>query len=90
MHRLNAKLSDPLKGIPIVHITGTNGKGSVAVKIANSLTASGLRTGLYTSPHISSFRERIQIDNVLIEESDIQVSTLTMLSSSLIHNFGIL
>ena len=50
-----------------VHVTGTNGKGSVALKIATALQAAGFRTGLYTSPHICDYRERIQVDSALIE-----------------------
>lgn len=51
-----------------VHIAGTNGKGSVALKIATALRAAGYNTGLYTSPHISTYRERIQLNGSLIEE----------------------
>ena len=47
--------------IPCVHVAGTNGKGSVCWKVAHALQSAGYRVGLYTSPHISSFRERIQI-----------------------------
>jgi dihydrofolate synthase/folylpolyglutamate synthase len=47
---------------PVLHIAGTNGKGSVAYKVAGALTASGLRTGLFVSPHVASFRERAQVD----------------------------
>jgi dihydrofolate synthase/folylpolyglutamate synthase len=73
MHKLDNLLSNPLKSIPIVHVTGTNGKGSVSLKIANALTASGIKTGLFTSPHISSFRERIQVDGDLVSEREIEV-----------------
>jgi dihydrofolate synthase/folylpolyglutamate synthase len=52
-----------------VHIGGTNGKGSVAVMIDTVLRAAGLRTGLYTSPHLCSFRERVRIDGTAISES---------------------
>jgi dihydrofolate synthase/folylpolyglutamate synthase len=62
-------LGDPHKKAASVHITGTNGKGSVAVMVASALTASGYRTGLYTSPHLHSWRERIRIDGELISES---------------------
>ncbi len=55
----------------VIHIAGTNGKGSVAHKIAKALTVSGYKTALFTSPHISSFRERIQIDQTLISEKDV-------------------
>jgi dihydrofolate synthase/folylpolyglutamate synthase len=62
-------LGDPHKKAASVHITGTNGKGSVAVMVASALTASGYRTGLYTSPHLHNWRERIRIDGELISES---------------------
>lgn len=73
MIALNDKLGSPMTGIPIVHITGTNGKGSVAYKIARSLSNSGLRTGLFVSPHIASFKERVQVDNQLLTDEDVQV-----------------
>lgn len=58
----------PLDTIPTVHIGGTNGKGSTCFKLAKALTSSGLRTGLFVSPHLSSYRERIQVDGELIHE----------------------
>jgi dihydrofolate synthase/folylpolyglutamate synthase len=62
-------LGDPHQKAGSVHITGTNGKGSVAVMIASALTAAGYSTGLYTSPHLHSWRERIRVDGELISES---------------------
>jgi len=62
-------LGDPHQKAGSVHITGTNGKGSVAIMIASVLTASGYSTGLYTSPHLHSWRERIRVDGELISES---------------------
>ncbi|HKQ78527.1 MAG TPA: folylpolyglutamate synthase/dihydrofolate synthase family protein [Blastocatellia bacterium] len=56
----------PQKRFPAVHIAGTNGKGSTAAMTASILRAAGLRVGLYTSPHLVSIRERIQIDGVEI------------------------
>lgn len=54
---------DPHKGnFKVIHIAGTNGKGSVSVKTAAALQKMGFKTGLFTSPHISTFRERIQIN----------------------------
>lgn len=73
MQSIYEKLGSPLEGIPIIHITGTNGKGSVALKLAKSLRASGLRTGLFVSPHIASFRERVQINDELLTEKDVEV-----------------
>ena len=58
----------PENSYPSVHVAGTNGKGSVSIKIARSLQEEGYTTGLYTSPHVSSFRERIQINGVLISK----------------------
>lgn len=57
-----ADLGDPHRRYPTVHVGGTNGKGSVAATIAQVLRAAGRRTGLYTSPHLCSFRERFQVD----------------------------
>lgn len=61
----------PEKRFKTIHIAGTNGKGSVTTKIAKGLEAATLRVGLFTSPHISCFRERIQINGLLISEEDI-------------------
>src|SRR5512146_2929026 len=59
-------LGDPQQRFPALHIAGTKGKGSVAVLSASALQAGGYRTGLYTSPHLIDFRERVQIDGELI------------------------
>lgn len=61
-------LGRPLSGVGVVHVAGTNGKGSVCWKIASALQASGARTGLFVSPHVSTFRERIRVDGELISE----------------------
>ena len=55
-------LGNPQNNFPSVHIAGTNGKGSVSHFIASVLQSSGLKTGLYTSPHLKDFRERIKIN----------------------------
>src|SRR5574344_1133894 len=55
-------LGNPEKDIPCVHIAGTNGKGSVSHFIASILQESGYKVGLYTSPHIVDFRERIRVN----------------------------
>jgi len=62
MRRLLALLGDPHLGLTAVHIAGTKGKGSTAAMLAAVLQASGLRTGLYTSPHLQDIEERIAID----------------------------
>ena len=57
-----AELGNPERSFRSVHVTGSKGKGSVASMAASILTASGRRTGLFTSPHLRSFRERIRVD----------------------------
>lgn len=59
---------NPQLKFPIIHIAGTNGKGSTAFYISNILQTCGLKVGLYTSPHLVDFRERIRINNQLIEK----------------------
>ncbi|MCB9422012.1 MAG: bifunctional folylpolyglutamate synthase/dihydrofolate synthase [Ardenticatenaceae bacterium] len=60
-HRLMEFLGNPHREFPSIHIAGTKGKGSVAAICAASLQAAGYRVGLYTSPHVQEFRERIRI-----------------------------
>src|ERR1043165_4184288 len=55
---LLAGIGDPHEVFPVVHVGGTNGKGSVTTLVAAALRAAGWRTGVYTSPHLASFRER--------------------------------
>ena len=62
MAALVSVLGDPQRSYPVIHITGTNGKTSTARMIESLLRARGLRTGLFTSPHLSSIRERIVVD----------------------------
>ncbi len=69
---------NPEKAFPSVHVAGTNGKGSVCAMIASVLTEAGFKTGLYTSPHIEKFKERIRIDGVPISDEYI-VSLAEML-----------
>lgn len=66
--RLLASLGHPERVVPLVHVGGTNGKGSVSHLIAGALGEAGWRVGLYTSPHLTSFRERIRVDGVPISE----------------------
>ena len=62
---------NPQLGIRTIHIAGTNGKGSTAAITESILRAAGLKTGLYTSPHLLDFRERIQTNRNLIEKQDV-------------------
>ncbi len=68
---LLARLGNPHLKAKSVHITGSNGKGSVAAMIASALLASGYNTGLYTSPHLHTWRERIKINDRLISEEEL-------------------
>lgn len=67
--RLLSLLQNPHLGYPSIHIAGTKGKGSVAAICASALSAAGLRTGLYLSPHLQSFTERIQVNGSQISHT---------------------
>ncbi|MCX6640063.1 MAG: bifunctional folylpolyglutamate synthase/dihydrofolate synthase [bacterium] len=62
------RLNHPQRKFSCVHVAGTNGKGSVVATLSSILQASGLKTGMYTSPHILKFNERIKINNRDIED----------------------
>jgi len=66
--RMLSYLGDPHKAYPVIHIAGTNGKGSTAAIMESILANSGYRAGLYTSPHLVDFRERIRINGRLIDQ----------------------
>jgi dihydrofolate synthase/folylpolyglutamate synthase len=66
-YALLAGLGDPQRRYPVIHIAGTNGKGSAVATAEALLRARGLRVGRYTSPHLVDFRERIVVDGVAIE-----------------------
>jgi len=61
-------LDNPEKSFPAIHVAGTNGKGSVSHMIASVLQEAGYKTGLYTSPHLKDFRERIKVNGKMIPE----------------------
>ena len=65
---LTELLGDPQRAYPVIHLTGTNGKGSTAAMIDALLRAAGLRTGRYSSPHVMSVTERIAINGEPISE----------------------
>jgi dihydrofolate synthase/folylpolyglutamate synthase len=68
INTLLKELGDPQRGMKYVHIAGTNGKGSTSAFTASILRRAGYRTGLYTSPYIQRFNERIQVDGVQIPD----------------------
>jgi len=65
------KLGNPEKSLKCIHIAGTNGKGSVCAMISSVLVNAGYKVGMYTSPHLKTFNERIRINNKLISDKDI-------------------
>jgi len=71
MEELLGRLDNPHLKAKSVHIAGSKGKGSVAVMMASALTASGYTTGLFTSPHLHTFNERIRVDDKLISEAEL-------------------
>lgn len=72
------KLHNPQLQFPTVHIAGTNGKGSVSHTLAAILQTAGYKTGLYTSPHLKDFRERIKINGVMCSKDFVVQFTNTM------------
>ena len=68
---LLAALGDPHKRLKFVHVAGTNGKGSTAAMLASCLQAAGYRVGLYTSPFINRFNERIQVNGEQITDEEL-------------------
>src|SRR5437667_10051888 len=68
--KLAALAGNPEKRLRFIHVAGTNGKGSTCAMLESIYRAAGLRVGLFTSPHLVSFRERIQVNRRLISEAD--------------------
>jgi len=64
-------VGNPQIGLKTVHIAGTNGKGSTSHMMAAALQVAGYKTGLYTSPHLRDFRERIRINGIMMPEEDV-------------------
>ncbi|MDR3313239.1 MAG: bifunctional folylpolyglutamate synthase/dihydrofolate synthase [Oscillospiraceae bacterium] len=68
---LCAALGEPQQRLPCIHVAGTNGKGSTCAMLAGICRAAGLRTGLYTSPYVLDFRERMQVEGEMIPAQDL-------------------
>lgn len=75
IYQLMERLGNPQNRLPFVHITGTNGKGSIANMCANALSCAGYRCGLFTSPYVNDFRERFQINGQMITKEDLILYT---------------
>jgi dihydrofolate synthase/folylpolyglutamate synthase len=71
VQRMCELLGNPEQQYGVIHVAGTNGKGSVSAIIASILQASGLKVGLYTSPHMVRFNERIRVDGVDLSDSEL-------------------
>lgn len=71
MRAMAAGWGNPQRAYEVVHVAGTNGKGSTSSFIAAGLQAAGYRVGLYTSPHLVDFRERIRVNGVMIGQEDV-------------------
>src|SRR5947209_5332365 len=69
--KLAALAGNPQKQLRFIHVAGTNGKGSTCAMLESVYRAAGLRVGLFTSPHLVSFRERIQVSRQYIAEADV-------------------
>ena len=69
--KLCAALDDPQNNFQSVHIAGTNGKGSTSNMLAAILQQAGYKTGLYTSPHLLDFRERIRINGKMMSKEEV-------------------
>lgn len=71
MRLLVDAIGHPERAVPMIHLAGTNGKGSVAAMLDAILHAAGWRTGLYTSPHLVKLGERVQVDRRILSEAEI-------------------
>ena len=72
---LMRRLGNPEKDLKFVHIVGTNGKGSTAAMLASVLTRAGYKTGLFISPYVLEFRERMQLDGEMILPEELAEET---------------
>jgi dihydrofolate synthase/folylpolyglutamate synthase len=82
-------LGNPQAKLKCIHIAGTNGKGSVSSMMAAVLQSNGYKTGLFTSPHLHDFRERIKVDGKMIDRKRVVefVEKVNLLSNHIILLF---
>lgn len=91
MQALLKALGNPQSSVPTIHIAGTKGKGSTSVMVAEMLSAAGYRTGLFTSPHVTKYEERILIDGKQIAPEQLvdQVTVLSQAVDQMQVDFGV-
>ena len=90
IERLLSLLGDPHKGLRFVHIVGTNGKGSVSTALSCITEKSGLKTGLFTSPYVICFNERMKINGEFIPDGEIaEISALIKEKTDLMEKEGL-
>ena len=85
MEVFDRALGFPSRAFPSVHIAGTNGKGSVATKIATICQSGGKKVGLFTSPHLISFCERISINGEMISKTRVVDGIKALLPHPFFH-----
>jgi dihydrofolate synthase/folylpolyglutamate synthase len=71
MRNLANHFGNPQNNFKTIHVAGTNGKGTVSIKAARCLEYAGYKTGLFVSPHISTFRERVTINSIKISQEEL-------------------
>src|SRR5687767_7879517 len=84
---LAARAGNPQDQLRFIHVAGTNGKGSTCAMLESIYRHAGLKVGLYTSPHLVRFGERIQVNRQLLTETEI-VALVSELQSHLLHFTG--
>lgn len=78
MRSLLAALGHPERKTAFVHVAGTNGKGTICTLLDSIFRAQGMKTGLYTSPHVTNFRERMRIDGEMISPDELEMAVQTL------------
>ncbi|MEN8198590.1 MAG: Mur ligase family protein, partial [Thermodesulfobacteriota bacterium] len=90
MRTFMARVDNPEQRLKVVHVAGTNGKGSVSITLLTLLAEAGYRVGLYTSPHLSSVRERFRIGDTFVSEekfAELATRIRTVLGEEMITYF---
>ncbi len=85
IRRFLKTIGDPHRALRIIHVAGTNGKGSVCAMIQSALMQAGYRVGMFTSPHLTRFNERIRVNNQLISDKDVDRLTELVKKTGMKH-----